>query len=217
MRKCIYLKGRSGIYAIVNSLNNKVYVGRTKCMYKRCSQYVYDFENRSIGHLNNHLYNAMVKSGINNFDFVPLEFASDLELPEKELLWMDTLKSCERDRGYNLRRDSDGHMVTSSETSGKISNNLKQQWASGVRDGHSQKLKENWKNNPLRSKQQSKILSINKTRYQYIVYEGCESTVVNYSWLKQNKLHNVITHFHRKKSNDVIYKGVRIIRKPIGE
>ena len=214
----IFLKNRSGIYGIRNKTNNKIYVGKTKCMYRRCQQYIYDFENRRIGHLNDHLYNSIRKSGLSNFEFFPLEFAETDSLSHLELKWMVDLQSTDRNKGYNLRQDSSTGMICDPETSLKISANLKDQWSKGVRQGHSEKMKRYWSNNNIRRNQQSELLTRHKTRYEYHIFRD-ENIVekCNYSRLKELKLHSVLSNFHRKKCNTVEHKGYTIIRVVKGE
>lgn len=207
-----FLRKRSGIYGIRNLINNKIYVGRTVCMYRRCHQYV------NLKEVNPYLLNAFGKIGIDNFDFFPLEFCDIALLVEREIWWMKHLRSHERNFGYNLRSDESGGMVPHAETREKISRNLKTQWALGVRGDHGQKLKDNWKNNPDRRKQQSDILSKIKTKFEYeIHYPNGDVEFCMYVRLKELGLKNCITEFHRKKSNDIKYLGHRIIRHSRGE
>lgn len=214
-----FLKNRSGIYGIRNLVNDKIYIGKTKCMYRRCHQYIYDFKNRNIGHLNDYLYNAINKIGIENFEFFPLQFDKLSNLSSLELAWMVQLNSTDRNHGYNIRMDSSTGMITSGETSEKISNNLRRQWANGVRDTHGQKLSENWANNPDRKKEQSILMSKNKTKYEYDIHSpnGIIEKSCGYKRLLELDLKNVISQFHRKNSNDVFYKGFRVIRFNKGE
>lgn len=211
-------KDKPMIYAIVNKVNNKVYVGKTKCGYRRCHQYLYDFRERQIGHINDYLYNAMRKVGIDNFEMFPLEFCDLNGIDARELHWMIELDSTNRNKGYNLRMDSSTGMITSSETSDKISNNLKRQWAEGLRDGHSEKLKKSWEGNSKRKKQQSKLMTNIKTKYEYVVTdpEGV-TTLVNYQGLVDRGITGALTAFSRYKKNETMCKGYRIIRKPKGE
>jgi len=215
----IFLKNCSGIYGIRNIENNKIYVGKTKCMYRRCYQYVYDFENRSIGHLNDYLYNSMCKSGIDKFEFFPLEFAPLETLSDRELYWIIHLDSTNRNRGYNIRLDSSTGMVCSESTSYKISESLKKQWLNGVRDGHSDKMKSSWRDNDDRKMKQSILMTQTKTRYQYIIKYGDngEPETCNYSRLKELGLQSVMSSFHRHDSNVAVLKGFVIARYPIGE
>lgn len=213
-----FLKNKSGIYGIRNLINDKIYIGKTKCMYRRCHQYVYDFNNRKIGHLNNYLYNAINKVGINNFEFFPLQFDEISKLRDLELAWMIHLKSTNTNYGYNIRMDSCTGMIVSKSTRLKISNNLRKQWKNGVRDDHSEKLKNIWKNNTKRRNKQSKLFLKMKTKYEYKIYH--QNGIIEkcyYARLVELGLKNVIATFYRKKNNDVKHKNYRIIRYPKGE
>lgn len=218
MRPNIFLKGRSGIYGIRNVVNNKIYVGKTKCMYRRCHQYIYDFRERALGHLNDYLFHAMNKVGIECFEFFSLEFCEVSECSQKELEWICKLKSTDRNHGYNIRMDSSTGMVTSPETSAKISKNLKDQWAKGMRREHSDKLIKNWANNPERRMEQSLTLSRIKTKYTYEVHRADGSfEKCSYKDLQRLGLANVMSSFHINKSSVVVFKGFTIKRFPKGE
>lgn len=109
----------SGIYAIVNLINNKVYVGKSKNINRRWQDHKNSiFKNSKDA--NRHLKNAVNKYGINNFNLEVLEEISidkgDGYFNDKELFWMDYLNSCDRENGYNLRRDSSTRMFVSKET-----------------------------------------------------------------------------------------------------
>lgn len=208
-----FLKERPCIYGIRSLANNKIYIGKTKCIYRRCQQYIYDFNTRAIGHINDYLYNAMKKAGTNNFEMFPIEFCEIEFLSEKEIYWMMTLNSTNRNKGYNIRMDSSTGMITAPETSVKISNNLKSQWAAGMRDGHSKKLKDNWCKNEDRRKLQKEIMRKSLTKYKYLVTNATgEITSCDYQQLVDMGLKNVIATFHKKNSNDVKFKGFNIKR-----
>lgn len=205
------------IYLIVNRMNDKVYVGKTRHPYFRCHQYIYDFRERAIGHLNEHMYNAMRKHGIKNFDFVLLENCVDAaHATDRELFWMDHFDSTNRTNGYNFRRDSREGMITHPETSMKIRANLLRQHASGLRSGHSNKLKANWANNPGRSVAQSALFKKYKTKWSYIVAVlNGEPMTVDYAKLRDLGLASVLSSFHRSKSNVAELKGFTIRRVPV--
>ena len=216
-----------GIYVIKNLINGKIYVGKSKNCYNRLHQHLTDIriDNRNYNE-NPHLLNAIKKYGIDNFDYYIIERFNknddNLEqlLAEKELYWMKELDSLNRDKGYNLRWDSEGKCFCSEETSIKISNRLKKEWKEGVRDEHSNKLKEYWKDNNERKKQQSKIMSKNKTKYYYVIYDPNNKLVndhANYQDLVELGLKNAVNSFSRKKSDDVKCKNYRVIRKIINE
>ena len=217
MRPCPHLTGKSGIYIIFNSKNNKIYVGKTKCFYKRCHQYVYDFKERKIWHINDYLFNAISNIGIEHFDFIPSEFCALSELTEREDFWITELNTLDRNYGYNLRRDDERGLVVSEETSSKMSANLKNQWSSGVRSQHSDKLKKNWEDNPHRREAQSAMFTKYKTKYEYKVHLPDGHIVVLYKELVELGLGNIISTLHRTKSNEGVCKGIKVERIPLGE
>lgn len=75
----------SGIYAIVNLLNNKKYVGSTKSLRKRYRQHLNDLVQNK--HFNYHIQQSVNKYGIDKFNFIILERCDDV---------FDTLKFLEQ-------------------------------------------------------------------------------------------------------------------------
>lgn len=205
-------KNKSGIYTITNPFNGKVYVGKTKCFWKRYHNYKSDFKHKRDRTINQYLMNSFEKYGFDNFIFEVKEYCDVLECGEKELYWMDTLNTTDKDFGYNLRRDTSTGMVVSEETSKKISKRLKEEWASGLRDSHSDKLKASWEDRDREA--QSKLLSKIKTKYVYtITYkDGRILGNILYRDLVELGYKNVIASFYRKKSDKVEYKEVIIER-----
>lgn len=204
------------IYLIVNGVDGKVYVGKTRRMYSRCHQYLYDFRERAIGHLNNHLFNAMTKHGIDQFQMLPWEQCeSDAHAVVRELFWMDHFDSTNRNVGYNLRRDSQRGMITHPETSAKIRANLTEQWRNGVRDNHGVKLKANWAQQPAaRRASQANVMKRNLTKYTYVVSQPDEDMQLfcDYAKLRAYGLGSALSSFMRQKSDVIELKG-HIIRR----
>lgn len=109
-----------GIYSIRNLINNKRYIGKSINIEKRYLQHLYllkkDFCSKDC---NRHLYRAVKKYGIDNFE---LEILETFEIPnenimkDSELKWMDIFLTCDRKYGYNLRRDSSTKTEVSNET-----------------------------------------------------------------------------------------------------
>jgi group I intron endonuclease len=100
----------SGIYKIINKINEKIYVGSTL-----------DFASRWVTHQYSSskcrkLVNAFKKHGIENFELIPIENvdvahltkeqANEL-LKEKEQCYLDTLQPFDN-QGYNIHRKSNG-------------------------------------------------------------------------------------------------------------
>lgn len=214
-----YLRNRSAIYGIRNTINGKLYIGKTKCMYSRAAQYKYYFGKTSTQHLNPYLLAAMVKIGFDKFEMFPIEFCKTPNLSERELFWITKFNTLDRNSGYNLRYDSSSGMIAHPETRKKISDNLKQQWTSGIREGHSEKLKKSWKNaTPQRRQEQSDWFIKYRTKFEYvIVYPSGKIEKCAYSRLKELGIGGVITNMWRTKKNFAKCKGFSISRKPIGD
>ena len=69
------------------------------------------------------LYSAFKKYGINNFEFIIIEYVLDInELNKREQYWLDYYKSYNRDFGYNLRSKAETNrgLVITEEHRNKI-------------------------------------------------------------------------------------------------
>ena len=172
MKANIKDKNKSGIYCIINKINNKKYIGKAKCIHKRIKGHIAACNTKDKDE-NPYLINAWYKYGRENFEYFVLEYL-DLDenlLSEKELYWQKKLNVTNRNMGYNLRLDSSTKMITHKDTRLKISNRLKKEWKEGIRKNHSKKLSDNWALTPERNKIQSDIMSKNLTKYEYIIYD----------------------------------------------
>ena len=91
---------KSGIYAILNIVNGKVYVGQAFNFQKRWKNHriALQFDK----HHNRYLQAAYDKNGQFAFIYVVLEYCEAEILTEREQFWMDELKSADREFGYNL-------------------------------------------------------------------------------------------------------------------
>lgn len=206
----------SGIYLIINNINHKIYVGKTKNFRQRYRQYKYDFSAQRMEHINSYLLNAFNKYGFENFTMVAVEINSDEKLlSDIELQWMIKLNTLNKSKGYNLRMDSSTRMYTHPSTSLKISNNLRQQWDSGMRDTHSEKLRESWAGDEERRKQQSKLLSKVKTKYKYLIKDCITGNTeeVMYETLKERGIAaRCLSKFHRWKKDTIMIDNYEIQR-----
>jgi len=99
---------RSGIYCIRNIVNNKIYIGSTVDFDKRWQ----DHKRKALGsyHKNKHLQSAILKYGIDNFNFEILEFVSTDKLFEREQFYLDTFKPFDK-VGYNKAIKSGGGLL----------------------------------------------------------------------------------------------------------
>lgn len=86
---------KSGIYKILNTINNKFYIGSSHYIVMRFSQHKYDLLNNK--HPNLHLQRAFNKYGFSAFEFHILEHCEKEKLIEREQFYIDNLKP-----NYNL-------------------------------------------------------------------------------------------------------------------
>ena len=115
-------KFKSGIYVIQNNINGKRYVGKALDIYKRIKCHV-TWLNTKNKNENRHLINSWHKYGRENFSYYVIEYIyeedSELlekKLAERELYWIQSLNTTDRELGYNLRLDSSGKCIVSDET-----------------------------------------------------------------------------------------------------
>ncbi len=91
---------KSGIYALVNMVTGKVYVGQAFNIKKRLTNH--EVELRLNRHCNPYLQSSWNKYTENSFIFIVLEKVIDLNnLTAREQHWMDKLKACNREFGFN--------------------------------------------------------------------------------------------------------------------
>jgi group I intron endonuclease len=112
---------KSGIYCIRNMINNKVYIGKAKCIYSRMMQHN-TLLNRKHKDENPHLINSYHKYGKENFEYIVLEYLdlNDNLLRDRELFWIKKFNSFDREKGYNIREDSSTGLIVSQETRNKM-------------------------------------------------------------------------------------------------
>lgn len=118
----------SGIYSITNTINNKRYIGKSVNIKGRFWHHKNNLTKEEINRkaVNRHLFNSVKRHGIDNFLFEILECFIDFDenySKERELYWMDFFNTCDRNFGYNLRRDSSTKMIVHEETRRIISEN----------------------------------------------------------------------------------------------
>ena len=111
----------SGIYSIINTVNNKRYIGSSNKIYRRIFQHRTDLENGM--HHSGHLQKSFNKYGIQNFKVEILEIVCDLSIiEERERFYVNLFQSTMWEFGYNLTSGGAGcpDRKLSSETKRKI-------------------------------------------------------------------------------------------------
>lgn len=90
----------SGIYAIKNLINNKIYIGSAKNLKKRWYEHKYKLKHNK--HPNKYLNDAWNKYGHNNFEFIVIERVDVAQLIVREQHYIDYYLSYIKTNGYNL-------------------------------------------------------------------------------------------------------------------
>lgn len=153
---------KSGIYKILNKINNKLYVGSAVNINNRW--YLHKSRLKNKKHDNQYLQNAWDKYGESNFLFEVIEFCEREVLIEREQKYIDLYKSWDRKSGYNIAKiagNTTGCFHTE-ETKKLIKENNK----SSTKEVK-EKLKQYWsisKNRKYQSKKRKDFLSKKENR-----------------------------------------------------
>lgn len=165
-------KGKCGIYCIRNLINGKVYIGKSIDIHRRIKRHVGYLNQQSSKHENQHLINAWLKYGRNNFEYFVLEYLDldEILLKNREMYWILQFDSINRIKGYNLRMDSDTKMICSDETKLKIKESLKKRFSKqSERDKASEFFKVFWQENP--DKLESMRSKIKDKNHKYTIQQ----------------------------------------------
>jgi len=82
------LKGKSGIYKIINLVNDKIYIGSSVNLKQRKSEHFRTLREKS--HKNQYLQSTFNKYGIDNFKFEVVEYVNDInKLIKREQYYLD--------------------------------------------------------------------------------------------------------------------------------
>ena len=124
---------KTGIYKIINKVNNKFYIGSATNFYNRKSKHLQLL--RKNLHTNTHLQNSYNKYGEDNFKFKLIEECKKEELPVREQYYLDNLNY-----DYNICTVVEGRwgLTHTEEVKNKISNSVKKYHKE---KGHSEETK----------------------------------------------------------------------------
>lgn len=164
------------IYKITNLKTNRILIGSTRNLHKRIIQYKYDIIHQRTNAINKRFLIDLLDESLNILNIEILEEfdenISDIVLKNKETEYIKNYNSLDETVGYNIRLDNNGKYICNLSTKLLKHNQLKEQWNSGIRDNHSNNMKNYWKNvSNDRIKQQSEIMSKNLTRFIYTIYD----------------------------------------------
>jgi group I intron endonuclease len=120
----------AGIYSITHISTGKRYIGKSidvkrRLMVHKSNLISPKYRPKSA---NRHLYNAVQKYGWNEFCTEVIELFEVIDeevIAKRELFWMDHFDTTNREKGFNLRRDSSTSMIVHAETRKRLSNVFK--------------------------------------------------------------------------------------------
>lgn len=211
------------VYKLTNLKNGKIMIGSTKNLYARINHYKYDINKENpLKHYNSVLYKDIIKYGTDDFEFEIVEKfnnITDIELKNKETNYIIHYKSNNPNIGYNIRLDIDGKCITSQATIELKRQQTKEQWDSGLRDEHSNKMKDYWNNvSNDRKEQQRNIMKRNLTKYVYTFYDANTNELIydkiTYEEVKKLGFGNINSAFSRNNSKNKTVSGSIIFEMP---
>lgn len=220
-----------GIYCIRNMINQKVYIGKSINIRERIWNHISSLNSKNKKRENQHFINAWWKYGNENFEYFVLEIIDKNQenieniFKDKELFWMDYYQSYNRDKGYNLRRDSSTGMITSEETKIKLSISRKKRDEKfpNLKNEVGIKTSNFWKNNPEAKKEMSKKVSDLNTIYLIEQYSKDGLTLIK-TWDKVKdiiienptyKTHNIYSVCSGAKPTIYGYRWIKILKDDI--
>jgi len=215
---------QTGIYGIVNLVNWKIYIGKTKNIRKRWGGHRNKLERKT--HDNEHFQNAWYKYGGDNFKVVIIEECLDEELIEKEIFYISFYSTANREFGYNMTTGGDGipgHRHTD-ETKIKISNSQKGRVQSKEQIQKRKITIENWTDE---EKEIARINSSNGHKGQVVsqeqreklskLYKGKPSKRINYVTKEETKLKISIAMTGKTKTEESKQKQRETIKNKTEE
>lgn len=96
-----------GIYKIINLINNKTYIGKSKDIQRRWKEHKIDPFNTNNAMYNSLLYKDIRKYGLNNFEFQIVEECEESQLNEREKYWIASYNTYVQNTngyGYNMTK-----------------------------------------------------------------------------------------------------------------
>ena len=107
--------GIVGIYKITNRVNGKCYIGKSVDINKRWIRHRCCAGSYASTTPDNHLYRAMKKYGIENFEFEVIEECDIKSLCERERCYIELYRSYDREFGYNMTLGGEGTLKQNRE------------------------------------------------------------------------------------------------------
>lgn len=178
-----------GIYAIVNSMDNKMYIGKSKNIYLRIKDHITRLNTKNTDE-NIHLIRAWYKYGKDNFKYIILEHFEKFDeslLKERELYWILFYDTTNRKKGYNLRLDTSTNCEVLEETKRRLkkSRNERKKNFPNLDIENGIKMSMFWKNNPDKKKKMAEKMSFLKIKYRIEQYDKSGTLVKEWKNIKE--------------------------------
>jgi len=175
-----YLKDKTGVYIIKNTINNKVYVGSAKCLNKRIKDHIKRLKYKK--HENSYLQNHYNKY-LNSIYFEVLCFCDLDILIQKEQFYIDLYKSYIRKNGFNINHIANSRIGSkhSMETKNNFSINRKGKKKSDDTKNNMSEVKKG-SNNPKSKLTETDVLNIRNNNTFKKDYSLNMSIKYNVSW-----------------------------------
>ena len=107
-----------GIYCLINTLNNKMYIGQSSNIKKRIAKHFYNLKNNK--HFNVHLQDAYNKYGSTVFIHQILEECKKDNLNDREIYWITEKQTNNEKFGYNFSSGGGSGRTHSKETKQRL-------------------------------------------------------------------------------------------------
>jgi len=104
------MNNNCGVYAIINTVNQKLYIGSSKNLKNRKYNHFFALKNNK--HPNEYLQNAWNKHGKQAFNWAILCYCKENTLLEKEQYYINYYQACNPNCGYNLSLRADRIKLT---------------------------------------------------------------------------------------------------------
>lgn len=190
-------KKTCGIYVITNQVNGKVYVGKSIDVPNRWRQHKWDLNKNKHG--NAYLQNAWNKYGAENFSFELLEECEEEILHLKEMEWVCTFSTTNRELGYNIREEDENNKL-SEETKAHLRASAYETYNRLVEEGYYTCILYNLNNNTFteyNSSQEAKANSSISKNKKSNFNKG--EVIIPKRLFTQNKLDKIINRYNRYK------------------
>ena len=197
-----------GIYAIVNKINNKSYIGKSIDIHTRWKEHIY-LLSRGV-HQNKHLQSAWNKYGEEAFEFIVIKTCKAKELNRTESILIALFNTTYGKIGYNYVGGGEGGAENNAELSKKRSDSLKKYYEENP-DGIEKRreaLKKAYENPELKEKIRQNTIELFKNPEFYRKYRELRSSEEYRKKISES-------HKGKKPTEEAIALSVEMMSKPV--